>query len=149
MAMGKRTSADQPLTEHDIAARLDRAAMRVLRILMDARQIDGLMDAIKGSRYLTNTLNGLAAELQAWDVEPMALPADDITERDAGELHPQVWVGDLRPGDQIRFDREDPWVTVENVSPVGDSEVNIWVAGAKLPARYPRTGSVRTRPRTE
>lgn len=71
MAAGKRLSTDEPLTEHDVAERLDRAALRLVRIMMDVRQTPGLFEAVKGSRYLTcGLLEGLAAELQAWGVEP-------------------------------------------------------------------------------
>lgn len=72
MALGKRTNGDQPLTEHDIAERLDHAAMRCLTILMLARDF-GMIEEVKSSRYLTNSLNGLLAELQEWGVEPQAL----------------------------------------------------------------------------
>ena len=37
---------------------------------MDARQIPGLMVAVKHSRYFTNVLSLLAAELQRWGIEP-------------------------------------------------------------------------------
>lgn len=70
MALGKRTSTDDPLTEHDVAERLDHAAVRTLRILMDVRQTEGLYEAVRGSRYLTNSLNALAAELVTWEIEP-------------------------------------------------------------------------------
>ncbi len=88
MSAGKRSSTSEPLTEHDVAERLDRAAVRTLRILMDARQIDGLAEQVRGSRYLTNSLAALAAELQEWGVKPQALrderpPAEEIaTARD-------------------------------------------------------------------
>lgn len=70
MSSGKRYSTDEPLTEHDIAARLDRAVERVWRIMLDARQI-GLAQQIMHSRFLTYpTLGILRAELDAWGVEP-------------------------------------------------------------------------------
>lgn len=70
MSVGKRLSTDEPLTEHDIAARLDRAVERVWRIMLDARQI-GLAQQVKHSRYLTYpTLGILRAELDAWGVTP-------------------------------------------------------------------------------
>lgn len=62
----KRCSTTDPLTPDDVAERLDHAALRVLRILMDVRQIEGLCDAVKQSRYLTNTCHDLAAELVVW-----------------------------------------------------------------------------------
>lgn len=69
MAVGKRNSTSDPLNEHDVAERLDKAAFRTLRILMDVRQIPGAMDAVKHSRYLTNVLQLLADELSEWSVE--------------------------------------------------------------------------------
>lgn len=66
---GKRLHASDPLTEHDVAERLDKAALRVVRIMSDARQ-QGYMDAVKHSRYLTGALNLLAAELDLWDARP-------------------------------------------------------------------------------
>src|SRR5580693_8523901 len=70
MAAGKRLNTSEPLTEHDVADRLDRAALRVVRIMMDTRQL-GMMEQVKHSRYLTGVLNMLAAELKLWDVEPV------------------------------------------------------------------------------
>jgi hypothetical protein len=69
VAPGKRLNTADPLTEHDVAARLDKAALRTVHILMEMRQL-GMMEPVKHSRYLTNTLSMLAAELQLWDVEP-------------------------------------------------------------------------------
>jgi hypothetical protein len=66
---GKRLSTTEPLTEHDVAERLDKAALRVVRIMSDIRQ-QGFMDLVKHSRYLTGALNILAAELKLWGVEP-------------------------------------------------------------------------------
>lgn len=77
MAAGKRLSTDQPLTEHDIADRLDRAALRLLRIMWDARQL-GLMDPVRGSRYFTNVCGALQAELEAWGVEPAPLDEQQV-----------------------------------------------------------------------
>lgn len=67
MSVGKRLATDEPLTEHDVAERLDKASVRVLSILMDARQL-GLMESVRTSRYLTNSLTLLAEELALWDV---------------------------------------------------------------------------------
>jgi hypothetical protein len=72
MSVGKRTGTDQPLTEHDVADRLDKAAVRVLTILMQTREL-GLMADVKQSRYLTNALNALAAELVSWGIDPVPL----------------------------------------------------------------------------
>lgn len=69
MAVGKRLSTSEPLNEHDIAERLDRAAFRTLRILMDVRQ-NGVMDAVKRSRYFLNTLDLLADEMAEWGFLP-------------------------------------------------------------------------------
>lgn len=66
---GKRLRTSDPLTEHDVADRLDKAALRVVRIMTDARQ-QGYAEAVKHSRYLTNVLGILAAELQLWGVQP-------------------------------------------------------------------------------
>lgn len=66
---GKRLRSSDPLTEHDAAERLDKSALRTVRILSDLRQL-GLMDLVKHSRYLTNSLGMLAAELQLWGAEP-------------------------------------------------------------------------------
>lgn len=75
MSVGKRTDAGDPLTEHDVAERLDRAAARLLRILMDVRQIPGLAEDVKASRYLSaGLLEGLAAELETWGIEPSPIP---------------------------------------------------------------------------
>jgi hypothetical protein len=52
-----------------VAERLDRAILRVVRIMADARQ-QGYMDAVKRSRYLTNSPGILAAELVLWGAEP-------------------------------------------------------------------------------
>lgn len=65
MAVGKRSSTNEPLTEHDVAARLDKAALRVLQILMEIRQLD-MMDQVKASRYTTNAMDLLANELATW-----------------------------------------------------------------------------------
>lgn len=70
----KRTSTNQPLTSDDVAERLDRAALRTLRILMDARQQVGLFEPVKHSRYLTNTLAALAAEIGLWGIAPQEMP---------------------------------------------------------------------------
>lgn len=69
MPAGKRLRTSDPLTEHDVADRLDKAALRLLQILMDARQL-GLMEQVKHSRYLTNVPGLLAAELARWGIEP-------------------------------------------------------------------------------
>lgn len=75
MSVGKRLDAGEPLTEHDIAERLDKAASRVLRIMWDARQL-GLAEQVADSRYLSsNTLGVLRAELDLWEVEAAPLSA--------------------------------------------------------------------------
>lgn len=88
MAVGKRSSTSDPLTEHDVADRLDKAGLRVLRIMMDVRQIPGAQEAVKSSRYLTNVLNALAWELQEWgftpqELRPLERPLKDSTASDA------------------------------------------------------------------
>lgn len=67
MTAGKRCSTAEPLTEHDVADRLDKAALRLLRILMDTRQAEGDLYAdVRRSRYLTNGLDLLIEELGHW-----------------------------------------------------------------------------------
>jgi hypothetical protein len=67
VAAGKRLSTDEPLTEHDVADRLDKAALRTLRIMMDARQISPeFFEAVKGSRYQTNVILMLRDEINLW-----------------------------------------------------------------------------------
>jgi len=88
MAVGKRLRTNEPLTEHDVADRLDKAALRVVRIMSDARQ-QGYMDPVRHSRFLTNVLGMLAAELQLWNVTPQEgyaadYPTDPETEKDHG-----------------------------------------------------------------
>jgi hypothetical protein len=74
MAVGKRLSADQPLTEHDLAERLDRAALRVWRILQIAEET-GLQEQVRSSRYLTNSVMALRAKLEEWDIPSVPMPA--------------------------------------------------------------------------
>lgn len=95
MSVGKRYSTDEPLTEHDIAARLDRAVERVWRIMWGARRI-GLAQQITHSRYLTHpTLGILRAELDAWGVEPRPI---------TGQLDP------LSPDAQAVADAYSRWL---------------------------------------
>lgn len=72
MSAGKRLDKDDPLTEHDIADRLARAAYRLLRIMQDVRQLPGdVMQDVQQSRYLpAGLLDDLAAELREWGAEP-------------------------------------------------------------------------------
>lgn len=78
MAVDKRRSTDDPLTEHDVAERLDKAALRTYRIMTEAREM-GLMDAVRASRYFSNIVSALAAELAEWGVEPVPLKDQGIT----------------------------------------------------------------------
>jgi hypothetical protein len=73
MAVGKRLSTDEPLTEHDLAERLDRAALRVWRILQAAEDL-GLQDQVRSSRYLSNSVMALRAKLEAWDIPSVPMP---------------------------------------------------------------------------
>ena len=67
----KRLSTSDPLTADDVAERLDKAAERVLHILMDTRQQEGdLYEQVRGSRYLKGALELLAGELAVWEVTP-------------------------------------------------------------------------------
>lgn len=66
MAVGKRHSTDQPLTEHDVAERLTHAALRTYTILVQMREQD-MMDVVKSSRYHhPELLQMLRDELEAW-----------------------------------------------------------------------------------
>lgn len=76
MTAGKRTGTDQPLTEHDVAERLDHAALRLLRIMQDVRlNHPELLGPVRGSRFLTNAVNALAYELKhpEWNISPVPL----------------------------------------------------------------------------
>ena len=66
---------DKLLTADDVARRLDRAVVRVLRIMMDTRQQEGdLYNDVRHSRYL-GSLDALAYELVAeWGVTPKPSP---------------------------------------------------------------------------
>lgn len=66
MSVGKRLSTDDPLTEHDVADRLDKAMLRVWRILLDVRQDPVLYEAVRQSRYRTNVMHELMKELDVW-----------------------------------------------------------------------------------
>jgi hypothetical protein len=70
----KRSNPQEPLTPDDVAERLDRAAMRVLHILMDIRQTDGLQEQVEQSRYLRGSLEALRAEMDRWAIEPIDPP---------------------------------------------------------------------------
>lgn len=61
---------EKVLSPDEVAKRLDRALVRAWTILLDVRQIPGLVDAVKGSRFLTNAGNCLAWELQQWGFQP-------------------------------------------------------------------------------
>lgn len=55
MASGKRPSVDEPLTEHDVAERLDKACLRVWNILISVEQMGPeMVKAVRASRYLSN-----------------------------------------------------------------------------------------------
>lgn len=67
MAAGKRLSTTEPLTEHDVADRLDKAALRVWRIMLDTRQQSPeFYEAVRHSRYLTNVIPELRKEMDTW-----------------------------------------------------------------------------------
>lgn len=74
-AVGKRLGTDEPLTEHDVAERLSKAALRLLRLLTEFREA-GMVDVVKHSRYCHGeVLQALAAELRdGWAIEPRPLP---------------------------------------------------------------------------
>ena len=55
MAPGKRSGTPAPLTEHDVADRLDKTCLRLWRILLDVEQMGPeFKEAVRTSRYLTN-----------------------------------------------------------------------------------------------
>lgn len=86
MSVGKRASAGDPLTEHDIADRLDKAALRLLRIMYDLRvNHPELVAPVRTSRYWTNAVSALAHELglPEWDIDPK--PLHDTGPRPAAE----------------------------------------------------------------
>jgi hypothetical protein len=89
MATDKRHSTAEPLTEHDVAERLDRAALRVLRIMIDAENL-GIVTEVQHSRYLTNALSWLAGELGRWGIEPR-IPSSTSPDRRRIELEEQAW----------------------------------------------------------
>jgi hypothetical protein len=64
--VGKRLSTNEPLTPHDVAERLDKAALRTLRILTEVREDPDLFGQVKHSRYHTNVCRLLADELENW-----------------------------------------------------------------------------------
>jgi len=59
------TNEERVLTADEVAQRLERAAMRTLRILMDIRQAPGLNEQVRASRHLVS-LHELDAELGRW-----------------------------------------------------------------------------------
>lgn len=108
MSAGKRLSTDEPLTEHDIAERLDKAALRVWQIMLDARQIEGLMEQVKHSRYCTNVLGELVEELRRWGVRPsgkdhLAQPGDQVTETPALSTDTRTLIEHDRDLDVVAF----------------------------------------------
>lgn len=71
--VGKRLSTKDPLTVHDVAERLDKAMLRTVSILLEARSL-GLMEGVLASRYHTNVATMLAEELAMWGIEPEPVP---------------------------------------------------------------------------
>lgn len=66
MAVGKRFSTSEPLTEHDVAERLSRSILRTLTILTQTREL-GMMKEVKSSRYMVGGgLDLLAKEIEEW-----------------------------------------------------------------------------------
>lgn len=58
---------DKILTCDDVAKSVERAIVRCMRVLMDVRQTEGyLYEDVRGSRFVTNAGDLLAAELAAW-----------------------------------------------------------------------------------
>ena len=55
MALGKRMSTTEPLTDHDVADRPDKTRLRLWPILPDLWQMGPeFKEAVRTSRYLTN-----------------------------------------------------------------------------------------------
>jgi hypothetical protein len=69
---------DGLLTPDHIAASLERAAYRTLRILMEARQTDGLEEIHLSPQVGAGLLEALAWELQQRGIEPRALRPDGL-----------------------------------------------------------------------
>lgn len=68
------------LTPDDVAKKLENAALRVWRIMMDARQNEDLYPALQNSQYThSGALSGLMAELLAWEIKPMKRGYEDAT----------------------------------------------------------------------
>jgi hypothetical protein len=65
---GKRSSTDQPLTEHDVAERIGKAMLRLTRILQEVSQMSPTMQRdVRHSRYWPTGLDEiLMEELQRW-----------------------------------------------------------------------------------
>jgi hypothetical protein len=156
MAVGKRLSTADPLTEHDVADRIDRAALRLARILADIRQQGG-MEAVQHSRYLTNAANILAAELQAWGIEPQAGWIGETAEAGTGSEH--------REGGRVMAEREAGELAAKIITRAGKVIFSSWGDRALTqreltgvlqeeitPAPQDRTGAAarpaRERPRT-
>ena len=77
MAVGKRSSKDDPLTEHDVAASIDRRIAGLLELMYDTRVNVGNHEKVQASRYLTGlALESLAGELEAWGVRPVRMDGD-------------------------------------------------------------------------
>lgn len=81
--VGKRLSTSDPLGPHDVAERLDHAALRVWRIIVLAEeQGPDYVAAVLGSRYLTNALPDLRGIIQRFvggttegEVDPVTVDA--------------------------------------------------------------------------
>lgn len=74
----KRQSTDEPLTPDDVAERLDKALVRVLRIMYEVRTREGsLLADVRQSRYLGPAINHVAYELNHADWNVSAFPMKD------------------------------------------------------------------------
>jgi hypothetical protein len=61
---------ERVLTQDEVAKRVEYAITRCLKVLMDIRQVEGfLYEDIRGSRFITNAGDFLAAELNEWGFE--------------------------------------------------------------------------------
>jgi hypothetical protein len=66
---GKRHTSQDPLTEHDIAERISRAAARYIGLLMEAENL-GMKDLVRHSRYIdVSTFKMVQEETAKWQTE--------------------------------------------------------------------------------
>ena len=125
MAGGKRSSTDEPLTEHDVAERLDKAVMRTLEILMDARQM-GIMAEVKSSRYHTNAMELLAGEMERWLEAPTPTSGHEYGYILKSSRPKWIITSNVRLATHVRR-RSGPWVVVDSdqATPADDATLPV------------------------